>query len=1078
MPPRTTSGREAPRRTPDGEGGLARSLATHAAEALFALAAFAVLEIVLVGAASWARFAGPYEMGRSMRRLLPLSIAAAAPCAIGAGALVALIVRGAERGARFAVTALAAAASAIVGVGVTNGRHFQAISIRAAFVTGLVVVASIAAYVAAPRAASWIARASKIALGAALLGLLVAVEIANALVLPRLYPAFHLGLAAIAIFLASMTPLALRAPLASRRSPVESDASIAPRVAVTSSSTRLIVAALVALACFALTPSAAKSLALADNIRLIYLERAPVLGHVVRAAAELAPPRPTDDTPMVTASSGHAIDLTGRDILLISIDALRADHVGAYGYSRPTTPNIDALAKTSVVFDAAYTPTPHTSYAVTSLMTGKYMRPLLLQGLGADSETWATHLRRYGYRTAAFYPPAVFFIDGERFTTFRDTFLGFEYRKVEFADAGKRADQLAAYMGRVPKEKRLFAWVHLFEPHEPYEAHPDHAFGDRDVDRYDSEIAAADAGVGRLVEAFRAARPGAVVIVTADHGEEFGEHGGRYHGTTVFEEQVRVPLLVSAPDLFSPRRVAQPVQLVDLLPTVLAGLDIPRPARVRGTDLGPLLAGKPMPQGFEDGFAFSETDEQTMLARARLRLICARKVGACALHDLATDPAEMKGDASSQGKDTLRAELAKIEASHGTFEVAGLRAEGKGWPAALRRGIAGDADAAPDVAALLDDADVTIRRKAAEVLFDLKRPDTAAALRLAIVRDEDTEVKNRASLALTRLGEGASRTRELLDEPDVPLRRLAALALAEQGESRGEQELLAWWRKAFAKNKADREPLSEPRAKEILAALGRIKSKDAVYPLLSTLDEVRLRPFIAEALAAIGEDAARPGLAAQLDVERYQTARVAIVNALVKLGADDELALPLAKLLGMPDPLPNGLEVALKADILQHVGGPRQSDLSRLVRLAKAGAPMRLLVPKTEKNPVDRGLRAICRARTTDGKPGEIRLGRITSFVGAKGRYSSWIPREAPELDPSQTALLTVDPGADPDAMKEIFANLPRTVALVQGEMGEFVVYATANIEVAACAVVALQEELPPPPPEPWTPGPEEDTPP
>jgi len=165
----------------------------------------------------------------------------------------------------------------------------------------------------------------------------------------------------------------------------------------------------------------------------------------------------------------------------------------------------------------------------------------------------------------------------------------------------------------------------------------------------------------------------------------------------------------------------------------------------------------------------------------------------------------------------------------------------------------------------------------------------------------------------------------------------------------------------------------------------------------------------------------------------------------------------------------------MKAGILQHVGGPRSTDLGRLVRLAKSGAPMRLLIPKTEKNPKDRGLRAICRARTTDAAPGEVRIGRITSFNGAKGRYSSWIPRSAPELDPSLSAVLPFDPGNDPDGMKEVFASLPRTVALKQGEMGEFVVYATQNVEVVACAVVALQDELPPPPPEPWTPGPEED---
>src|SRR6185503_12427125 len=125
---------------------------------------------------------------------------------------------------------------------------------------------------------------------------------------------------------------------------------------------------------------------------------------------------------------------------------------------------------------------------------------------------------------------------------------------------------------------------------------------DRDVDRYDAEIAAADAGLGAVVATVRERRPNAVVIVAADHGEEFAEHGGRYHGTTVYEEQVRVPLVVSAPGLLPPHRVSAPVQLVDLLPTVLAGLQIPRPARVRGADLGPLLVGAGAPGA---GFAFA-----------------------------------------------------------------------------------------------------------------------------------------------------------------------------------------------------------------------------------------------------------------------------------------------------------------------------------------------------------------------------------------------------------------------------------------------------------------------------------------
>ena len=295
----------------------------------------------------------------------------------------------------------------------------------------------------------------------------------------------------------------------------------------------------------------------------------------------------------------------------------------------------------------------------------------------------------------------------------------------------------------------------------------------------------------------RRARPGAIVIAAADHGEEFGEHGGRYHGTTVYEEQVRVPLVVSAPGLLAPRRVRAPVGLVDLLPTVLAGLEIPRPARVRGADLGPLLAGVEPPEGGAATgaapgaaapppalagarFAFSETDGQTLLAKGPLRLVCARKIGACALYDGVADPRQTTDISAVRPAEVaaMRAELRALEASHGRFEIRGLRREGKGWPDALRRGMAGDGDAVVEVAALLDDADVANRRKAGEVLFDLRRAEAEPALRLALVRDEDEEVRRWSALALTRLGEGAPLARELCVDPDRRWRRLAALALA------------------------------------------------------------------------------------------------------------------------------------------------------------------------------------------------------------------------------------------------------------------------------------------------------------
>ncbi|HZO12455.1 MAG TPA: sulfatase-like hydrolase/transferase, partial [Polyangiaceae bacterium] len=742
-------------------------------------------------------------------------------------------------------------------------------------------------------------------------------------------------------------------------------------------------------------------LGLYDNLRFIYLERAPLLSHAVRLAAMLAPPPPLDGDAADAQGRGGSLDMRGRDVLLVTIDALRADHVGAYGYERRVTPNLDALAREGALFEAAYTATPHTSYAVASLMTGKYMRPLLLQGVGDGSESWAEVLRRYGYRTAGFFPPAVFFIDRERFTSFERTGLGFEYHKVQFSTAAARASEVEKYLGAQSDEQRLFVWVHLFEPHEPYEAHAQHDFGTRSIDRYDSEIAAADAGLGALVKAWRARRPKGIVIVGADHGEEFEDHGGRYHGTTVYEEQVRVPLVFNAPGLVAPRRVAEPVSLVDLMPTVLGGLGIPVSPRVRGRDLGPLLTGAANGQGF----AFAETDEQTLLARGKLRLICARRVGACRLFDVAADPGE-RVDAAAKHAETfgkLKRELASFVASLGRFEQGE-----KSWPQALRRGIAGDVEAAMEVAALLDDADVAIRQKAAKVLFELARDETAGHLRRALRADEDKVVRAWSALALTRVGQGAPLVYDLLTGDDLGWKRLAALALAESGDARGEDVLLAWWSRAFpAKDKEKPEPIPFERARAVALALGRIKSEDAVGPLTRGLADVRLRVHVAKALAAIGEDAARPALAEALAEERYQDARVAIARALVALGGDVELRGPLVRFLGVPDALPGGLAIALEADVLELIGGPKERELERLRAFATSGVAVGMVIPDIDVPA--RGLRTVVRARATGGDAGEVRIGLLTK-PRHPGDRKRPVPKTAPELVPELTATIRVTP--------------------------------------------------------------------
>lgn len=1037
------------------------------ADAFLAVGVFLLVELLAVGIARHRELAGAFEMVRALA-LWPIAWVLAAPFALLAGGLVELARAGDHPRARLSLGAVAGAFSGAVAYGVSGGRNLAEGLRRPLFVTGLATAAALAAYAISPLVARAI-RSSRAErwwrIPACALGVFAALELANAMVLPRLYPAMHAGLAVLAL----VTAGAAAAPLLELDATRRSQARYSARAVRAASAL-----ALLGLSA-ALAPVAARVLAPSDNVRLIYATHAPLLSHAVVAAATIEAPPPLADGDLASSPEGpRAVDLEGRDVVIITVDALRADHVGAYGYGRPTTPRLDALAAESALFERAYTAAPHTSYAVTSLMTGKYMRPLLLQDLGADSETLPLHLRRYGYKTAAFYPPAIFFIDGDRFGALRDRGLDFEYARAEFMPASGRVAQVKTYLSTLRPDDRAFLWVHLFEPHEPYVRHEGRDFGDRDVDRYDSEIAEADAAIGEIVDLVRARSPGAVVIVSADHGEEFLDHGGRYHGTTVYEEQVRVPLIVSAPGRIPPRRVTQPVQLVDVLPTLLSSLAIPRPARVRGRDLGPLLAGAEVPPDLASGFAFAETDTQTLVAKGPLRLVCERRVGACALYDIERDPAQ-RYDLSATRKaelELLRAELRAFEASHGRFEVRGLRKEGKGWPEALRRGIAGDGDAAQDVGALLDDADVAIRRKAGEVLFDLRRPESASFLRLAVVRDEDDEVRRWCALTLTRLGEGAARARELLRDGEPRWRRLAALALAETGDDRGEDTLVAWLRAGYARDvKQDaRELVPYERAVEIVGALGKTKTKTAVVPMLDALDDVRLRPHLARALAAIGDDAARGALAARLATEPHETTRVAIAEALVKLGAGPELQLPLVRLLGAPDPLPNGLRIAELADVLNYVGGPKKTDLMRLRRFATSGVAIPLVAPKPPKGEPDLGVRIICRAHSTDALAGEIRVGRRTlrSALKAKRDKSSFVPSRAPELDPDRSLGIAVTPSKQP---VEVFAQLPEALGVDPGDYVELVIYATQNVALESCALVPRTREPPPPPPKPWSPA-------
>jgi hypothetical protein len=871
----------------NGPSALVRGIEAallDAAAVVVAWAAMVFLESLAV-ALLWDRaFSGSWEVSQARRLVAPIAIAGLAPASVTVVGWWRVARRAGEgaRLAKVALAALGAIAGGALALGVSTGRHFASWSLRVPWVAVLAVAGAAGILVVAARLTAFARR--PLALASAGGAVCVAAWLADAYVLPRLYPAFHGAMLGVSLVGAALVGLAARAAVSSTR---------------VARAGGLLVGVLL-VACVARIPRALRALEPLSNLRIALVEHAPILGLAVEATVAMRPPgveTSDEGTTVAPGAVARALDWTGHDVVLLTVDALRADHVSAYGYPRPTTPAIDALARDGTLFEAAYCPTPHTSYSVTSLMTGKYLRPLLALGLGEDSDTWAEDLRHYGWRTAAFYPPAVFFIDEDRFTRFEHTTLGFEYAKVEFADPALREQQVAGYLDAAPASTPLFLWVHFFEPHEPYVLHADHLFmgaPTTDEDAYDGEVATSDEGIGRIVRLVRARRPGAVVIVTADHGEEFGEHGGRYHGTTVYEEQVRVPMVIAGPGVRAAGRVATVVQTIDLLPTTLSALGIPRPARLRGRDLGPLLAGTGDAKAVDEGFAFAETDDYALVAEGADRLVCQRRAAACALYRPVDDPLERidREIADPARFERLRGVLRGVERDHGRFEGG---AGAPAWPEALRRGMQGDVEAAPDVASLLDDADVVVRRRAAEVCYALRAPSTVPALRRAFARDEDGIVRRWASLALARAGEPPLPFAEgLLRDPERDWRRRAALALGERGEARACDEIAAWWGDVAPRAGQPDHDGEPPRlgmelasAQDLLAATVKARCRSAVPSLVRALADVRARLHVADALGALGDDRARGPLRTLLASEPYVTTRGHEARALLALGARD-----------------------------------------------------------------------------------------------------------------------------------------------------------------------------------------------
>jgi choline-sulfatase len=264
-------------------------------------------------------------------------------------------------------------------------------------------------------------------------------------------------------------------------------------------------------------------------------------------------------------------------VLLITIDTLRADRVGAYGYRPARTPALDALARDGLRLDRAFAAAPITLSSHASLLTGRYPpgHGARDNGMRLDAHvpTLAEAFSRAGAATAAFV--AAFPLDrrfglSRGFATYDDEMPRDAAGHLANERPGRVvADRALAWLA-AERGARFFLWVHFFEPHAPYGDPSDPAQARRpESDRYDDEVAEADAQAGRVIAAVRAIGSPVYIIAAGDHGEAFGEHGEVSHSVFVYDTTLRIPLIVEGPGVAA-RVVSNPVSLVDVAPTIVA----------------------------------------------------------------------------------------------------------------------------------------------------------------------------------------------------------------------------------------------------------------------------------------------------------------------------------------------------------------------------------------------------------------------------------------------------------------------------------------------------------------------------
>ena len=354
---------------------------------------------------------------------------------------------------------------------------------------------------------------------------------------------------------------------------------------------------------------------------------------------------------------------TARNLLFISIDTLRANRMSVYGYGRPTTPRLDEYAKLGVLAERAYSQGSNTGNSFASMQRSATRGAIF----DASRPTMFGRLAEAGFTTA--------FLNARRDDVWLETKRWVKYRRIildgvatidhtggeQLWDADRVTDRAIEYLASLPESTRHATWVHYLDPHEPRKKMAPYDWGNSASDKYDTEVAYSDLHVGRLLDWMRESGRlnDTLVVLVADHGESFQDHGMDLHGNRPYDEQISVPFMLWAPDV-APARIAEPVALLDVAPTVLSyfGLE-PIPA-AEGRDLRTPL--RPMPVFSETPlnlvevafFAFGVTDGDW-------RYIWDVRGDTVELYNLRDDPGELHNlaDAMPERAAEMRAILAR-----------------------------------------------------------------------------------------------------------------------------------------------------------------------------------------------------------------------------------------------------------------------------------------------------------------------------------------------------------------------------------------------------------------------------------